>query len=226
MHLASDRASVQILLISDDRLEAETLTRTLTKAGHHVQMFPPGKRALEWARNEAPGLMVVCLNGNRHNVENYCRRLQKNLGALPLVLVPPLDSRPPLLLNRTLVLERPYTAREFTDRVRKALATRGTRAVIIGEIKLDLDSQQAWKGNRLLRLTPRALRLLETLAANAGEVMSRKKLIQQVWNTDYIGDTRVLDVHICWLRQQIEDLPARPQYIRTVRGVGYRLDAP
>jgi DNA-binding response OmpR family regulator len=223
MHLACDESSAQILLISDDRQEAEGLTRTLTKAGHQVQSFPPGKRGMDWARNELPELVVVCLNGNRPNATNYCRQVHRNLGPLPVVLVPPANSQPPSLQDRTLVLLRPYTARQFTSRVRLALATKGAEPIVVGEIKLDCDSQQAWRGDRLLKVTPRALKLLETLMRKSGEIMSRKRLIQEVWNTDYIGDTRVLDVHICWLRQQIEDDPAHPTWIRTVRGVGYRL---
>jgi two-component system alkaline phosphatase synthesis response regulator PhoP len=219
-------APVQILILGDDRAEADTLARTLTKAGHDVTFFPPGKRGLDWARNELPELVVVCLNGPRPNPVNYCRLVHRSLGPVPVVLVPPLNFNPPSLQDRTLVLLRPYTTRQFTGRVRKALATHGAAPVVVGEIKLDSDSQQAWRGDRLLSLTPRAMMLLETLMRNAGQVMSRKRLIQQVWKTDFIGDTRVLDVHVCWIRREIEDEPARPVYLRTVRGVGYVIDAP
>lgn len=214
-------ASGQVLLIGDDRAEAEVITRTLTKAGHRVQFFPPGSRGLEWARAELPELVIVCLNGARPNPVNYCRLVHRNLGPVPVVLVPRLDSNPPSLQDRTLVLERPYSSRQLTGRVRKALATKGAEPVVVGDLKLDSDSQQAWKGERLLRLTPRALKLLETLMLNSGQVMSRKKLIQQVWKTDYIGDTRVLDVHVCWIRREIEDDRTHPRYLSTVRGVGY-----
>jgi DNA-binding response OmpR family regulator len=88
---------------------------------------------------------------------------------------------------------------------------------------LDLSKTSLHKGNKKIHLTPKECKLLALLMQNAGKVVSRKKLMEQVWETNYMGDTRTLDVHICWLRQKVEDNPRNPRYIVTKRGEGYIL---
>jgi len=87
---------------------------------------------------------------------------------------------------------------------------------------LNLDSRQIVTDNGAQKLTPMLCRLLEVFMRNPGKVLNRKFLMKEVWETDYLGDTRTLEVHICWLRKKIEEDPHRPRYLRTVRGVGYR----
>ncbi len=88
---------------------------------------------------------------------------------------------------------------------------------------LNLTRVSLTKGDEEIHLTPKECKLLAILIQNAGEVVSRRRLMKHVWNTDYLGDTRTLDVHICWLRQKVEDNPKIPQYILTKRGQGYTL---
>jgi DNA-binding response OmpR family regulator len=90
---------------------------------------------------------------------------------------------------------------------------------------LNLTRARLKKGNKEVHLTPKECKLLAVLIQNAGEVVSRKTLMKHVWETDYLGDTRTLDVHICWLRQKVEPDPRSPQYILTKRGQGYTLKA-
>jgi len=87
---------------------------------------------------------------------------------------------------------------------------------------LDLESKQIVTDNGAQKLTPMLCRLLEVFMRNPGKVLSRKFLMKEVWETDYLGDTRTLEVHICWLRKKIEEDPHHPRYLRTVRGGGYR----
>ena len=94
-----------------------------------------------------------------------------------------------------------------------------------GPIHLDLERRQVRCEDRETHLTPRLTRLLRMLMENTGEVLERKQLFRRVWKTEYTGDTRTLDVHISWLRSAIEKDPRRPKYLKTIRGVGYRLDA-
>jgi DNA-binding response OmpR family regulator len=84
-----------------------------------------------------------------------------------------------------------------------------------------LDNRQVSTGNGAQKLTPQLCRLLEVFMLNPEKILSRKFLMKEVWETDYIGDTRTLEVHICWLRKKIEEDPRHPRYLRTVRGVGY-----
>jgi DNA-binding response OmpR family regulator len=99
------------------------------------------------------------------------------------------------------------------------------RAVIVRGMKLDLDKSVLRKNgsNEEIHLTPKETKLMILLMRNVGKVVSRSELMQQVWNTEYLGDTRTLDVHICWLRQKIEENPRVPEYILTRRGQGYEL---
>lgn len=102
------------------------------------------------------------------------------------------------------------------------MARKRSGTLTVGDLALYLDERRLQKGNRTERLTPKEARLLEAFMSNGDEVLTRKYLMKEVWDTDYLGDTRTLDVHIRWLRQKIEDDPSRPRYLRTVRGVGYQ----
>ncbi len=95
-----------------------------------------------------------------------------------------------------------------------------------GGLILYTQERNVVKNGEATHLTFKECALLETLMRNRGNVVSRKKLMREVWDTDYLGDTRTLDVHICWVRSKIEDDPGEPILIRTVRGVGYRFDVP
>lgn len=94
-----------------------------------------------------------------------------------------------------------------------------------GDLSLNLENCQLTKGNENRRLTPKECKLLEIFISNRGEVLTRKFLMKEVWETNFLEDTRTLDVHIRWLREKIEDDPSNPLYLRTVRGVGYRFEA-
>jgi DNA-binding response OmpR family regulator len=95
-----------------------------------------------------------------------------------------------------------------------------------GKLHLDLETRSLRRGKRVQQLTPKECTLLEVFMNNGGEVLTRKFLMKHVWETDYLGDTRTLDVHIRWLRQKIENNPSEPVLLRTVRGVGYRFEIP
>jgi DNA-binding response OmpR family regulator len=97
------------------------------------------------------------------------------------------------------------------------------KSVEVGEMILDLDKSCLKKREDEVHLTPKETKLMALLMKNVGKVVSRTELMQEVWNTEYMGDTRTLDVHICWLRQKIEDNPRIPEVILTRRGQGYEL---
>jgi DNA-binding response OmpR family regulator len=98
------------------------------------------------------------------------------------------------------------------------------KAVEISGMTLDVEKSVLFKnGGEEIHLTPKETKLMALLMKNVGKVVSRSELMQEVWNTEYLGDTRTLDVHICWLRQKIEENPRVPEYILTRRGQGYEL---
>jgi DNA-binding response OmpR family regulator len=125
-------------------------------------------------------------------------------------------------------LVKPFSMRELLARVRAALrrsteyAGLTSQSLAVGGVELDSKSHRVTCQGASLELTRKEFDLLKILMANAGNVIGRNDLINKVWDTDWIGDTRTLDVHIRWLREKIEVDPAKPRYIQTVRGVGYR----
>jgi DNA-binding response OmpR family regulator len=111
------------------------------------------------------------------------------------------------------------------EKRQRKLGARSKRLPVFLRIEdwtLNLDSRQIITSNGAQTLTPRLCRLLEVFMRNPERVLTRKFLMKKVWETDYFGDTRTLEVHICWLRKKIEEDPHHPCYLRTVRGVGYR----
>ena len=96
----------------------------------------------------------------------------------------------------------------------------------VGSLTLEDQSLYLGNGQPPIKFTPKEARLMAVLMQSPGQVVSRTKIMKEVWRTDYLGDTRTLDVHICWLRQKLEDDPANPQLLLTQRGVGYQLNVP
>jgi DNA-binding response OmpR family regulator len=119
----------------------------------------------------------------------------------------------------------PFTLQKLLNRIKVLLPLKSSNdALKSGPIELDVSQRFVKIDGKQVSLTPRLTRLLQALMEKPGQVYGRDDLFKFVWETDYIGDTRTLDVHVSWLRNLIEDDPRHPDYIKTVRGVGYRLD--
>jgi two-component system alkaline phosphatase synthesis response regulator PhoP len=120
----------------------------------------------------------------------------------------------------------PFTSRKLLHRIRKVSQHLVRRELRAGPLVLDPYARTLRKGDKALHLRPKEAALLEFFMRNPGKVLSRQELMKQIWQTDYMGDTRTLSVHIRWLRLKIEDDPGSPRFLRTVRGVGYRFEVP
>jgi len=123
-----------------------------------------------------------------------------------------------------MVLRLPFTIQKLVNRIRNLLPGDDKNSIHAGMIRLDVENSIVHSFGKQSRLTPHLMRLLHTLLDHRGEVFERKAHFSQVWETDYTEDTRTMDVHISWLRQAIEADPKNPKLLKTVRGVGYRLD--
>jgi two-component system alkaline phosphatase synthesis response regulator PhoP len=120
----------------------------------------------------------------------------------------------------------PFTSRKLLYRVRKVADQLISRELRAGSLVFDPDTRTVRKGNTSVPLRPKEAALLAMFMHNPGRVLSRQELMKEVWETDYMGDTRTLSVHVRWLRTKIEDDPNSPRFLRTVRGVGYRFEVP
>ena len=145
---------------------------------------------------------------------------------MPIILVSPEGTTPDSRSGASLTLVQPFTARKLINRVERLMPGDEKDILKVGPFSLDRVKCKVTLDGKQIRLTPKMSRLLEVFLKNPGRLMMRKALIRKVWQTDYTGDTRTLDVHMSWLRQAIEKDPARPQYLKTIRGMGYRLDLP
>jgi DNA-binding response OmpR family regulator len=120
------------------------------------------------------------------------------------------------------VIPKPMVAKRLALRVKAAIDERPPRVLTLGKFLLDLEKHKLTRGNKTFSLTPKEFLLLKTLMEQAGQVVTRKTLMRQVWETDYTGDTRTIDVHIRWLREKVEENPSEPRYLLTERGKGYK----
>ena len=124
------------------------------------------------------------------------------------------------------VLRMPFTPRKVTNRIRKMSSCHLGNIITAGDLSLNLDKRCVYRCGNMHRLTPRQAKLLEVFMRHAGKTLTRRFLMETVWETDYMGDTRTLDVHVRWIRERIEEEPSSPLYLRTVRGIGYRFGVP
>jgi DNA-binding response OmpR family regulator len=211
-----------------------------------IQLRPPGARKLPpsavdepslrivptlsaaWAEVTAgrPDLVIVDTMGLRSTAIGLCRRLRRSLAETPIIHCrPPSEVMEPSV-GADLYLVYPFTPRKLLNRVRALLPAdeQHEETVRAGPLTLYLAKRSVrvdGLGER--RLTPKLAALLEQFLRRPNEVLGRYDLMRSVWQTDYFGDTRTLDVHIRWLRELIEENPAQPKLLRTVRRVGYIL---
>jgi DNA-binding response OmpR family regulator len=142
---------------------------------------------------------------------------------MPIVLIVEKEKPPDNELADS-IIALPFTAQKLVNRIKALMPSDGNHVVNVGPIRLDLEHRRVRSLGKNTRLTPRLITLLQILMDKHGEVVEREALFKKVWETNYTGDTRTLDVHISWLRRAIELDPDDPKFLKTIRGVGYRLD--
>jgi len=219
-----------LLVVEDEQTLRETLIYNLKREGYEVTASGDGGEALELAREQQFDLIVLDV-------------MLPTLDGLSIVRILRKEQRTPIILltarsgevDRIMGLEtgaddyivKPFSLGEFLARVRAVLrraTPESTTRLAASDLSLDLVARKAYRGEEELHLSYKEFDLLTALIRNTGSALSRERLLQQVWGYDYPGDTRTVDVHIRWLREKIEDDPAEPKRIVTVRGVGYRFE--
>ncbi len=226
-----------ILLVDDEPLITDSLTYSLKREGFDVEAVPDGLTALDAVDRLDPDLIVLDLMLPDISGFEVCRRL-RNKVATPVIMLTAKGEE----IDRVLGLEvgaddylaKPFSFRELLARIQALLrrvaldrkAAQPQNIVALGELNMDPDARRVFKDEEELQLSAREFDLLVILMKNAGRAMSRDELIKLVWGDDWVGDPRTLDVHIRWLRLKIEEDPASPKYIQTVRGFGYRFAGP
>jgi DNA-binding response OmpR family regulator len=215
----------RILWVEGNRTEYKSFVPTLRKKEYLVELVPTGTAALARLVEIDPDLVVVNAASMRSSGKRICNEIHEKSDNLPIVLITSPEHKASGVASANVVLELPFTSRKLLNRITPLLPGDGKNILHVGFIRLDLELKRVRCLGREARLTPRLSRLLQVLLIHAGEAVERQRLFSEVWDTQYTVDTRTLDVHISWLREAIEENPRQPQFLKTIRGVGYRLDA-
>ncbi len=218
--------TAQIFLIESSRANAPSFASALEKKGYAVFVFHKIKDALDAVGDESVDMLVLDAASMRMAGTRLTRRARAALGNIPIILISPDGTRPDPGSGASLTLIHPFTPRKLLNRIARLLPGDERYSLEVGPIKLNLAQCKVHCLDRQTRLTPKQAQLLEVFMQNPGRLMTRKRLIRQVWHTDYTGDTRTLDVHMSWLRHAIEPDPKNPRFLKTIRGMGYRFDIP
>jgi DNA-binding response OmpR family regulator len=213
-----------LLLIEGKHADHPSFTPALRNKGFVVELVSSGSEALaRLSDGFSPEMVVVNAATLRSSGKRICQSLREKAKNLPILLVLDEDQEVEKV-EADVILSLPFTAQKLVNRIRHLMPGDGKDYIIAGPIRLDTEKRMVQCPGKQARLTPRLVHLLKALIKQHGEVIERKALFSQVWETNYTDDTRTLDVHISWLRQAIETDPDNPQYLKTVRGVGYLLD--
>src|SRR5690625_654529 len=229
---------MRTILVVDDEPSIGTLLKfNLKQAGYNVLTAEDGPSGLEAALNEKPDLMVLDLMLPGMDGIDVCKTLRQEKVNLPILMLTAKDDEFDKILGLELgaddYLTKPFSPREVVARVKAILrrsqtedAEQSEQILKIGDLEIHLDRYDVYFKDRQLVLTPKEFELLLYLANHRGKVPSRDQLLNGVWDFQYDGDTRIVDVHISHLREKIEEETKNPMYIRTIRGFGYKLEGP
>ncbi len=213
----------RILLIEGRHTEVPSFAVGLQKKGFDVVTLHSGGEAARRLDKIAPHVVVVNAASLRTSGVRICQSLRERNSGLPLILIVA-DGVEVDKHVADVVLTLPFTVQKLVNRIKPLLPEDGNNIIHVDPIHLDMEYRRVKCLNKSSQLTPRLMKLLRVLLEHRGEVVERDTLFKQVWDTNYTGDTRTLDVHISWLRRAIEIDPKNPRFLKTVRGVGYRLD--
>ncbi len=233
----------QKLLVVEDEISISTLLQfNLEQAGFQVVTAMDGKSGLEKAESEEPNLIILDLMLPEMDGIEVCKELRLRKLNIPILMLTAKDDEFDKVLGLELgaddYMTKPFSPREVVARV-KAILRRSTSVITesekkkeevehlkIGEVDIYPENYEAYFKEKALELTPKEFELLVYLARHKSRVLSREQLLSAVWNYDFVGDTRIVDVHISHLREKIENNTRKPIYIKTIRGLGYKLEEP
>ncbi|MFC7392306.1 response regulator [Scopulibacillus cellulosilyticus] len=230
----------KILVVEDEQSIVTLLEYNLSQAGFHVLAASDGHTAIKLAEEERPDLTVLDLMLPGMDGLDVCRYMREQQLMIPIIMLTAKDDEFDKVLGLELgaddYMTKPFSPRELIVRI-KTILRRFEQAseeiqpadhtsMTIGEILIYPEKYEAYVRGKEIVLTSKEFELLVYLAKHKRRVLSRKQLLNAVWNFDFAGDTRIVDVHISHLRSKIEEDTKKPYYIKTVRGLGYKLEVP
>lgn len=215
----------KVLIFTHNRAVASSLAKALDQHGFVVQTTGNKRQMVAWVANADADYVFVDTTDDLVKGLELCEKVRHSDPYVWLIASLP-RSYPLIPETIDAYLEEPITFRKLYYRIRRLQQIPPRYLVRLGEVTFDPKYRRLLREGGSTRLTPKEAALLTLLIEHAGEVVTRGEIMRAIWNTDYIKDTRTLEVHICWLRKKIEPIPRRPTYLQTVRGQGYRLMLP
>ena len=224
----------KILIIEDEVSFSEALSFLLEKEGYSTHIAETGKEGLDTFKSENFDLVLLDLMIPEVSGTEVCRQIRTK-SRVPIIMLTAKDSEVDKVVGLEIgaddYVTKPYSSRELVARIRAVLRRNSGDAIdsesglmTVGPVRMDVDRHQVAVNGNPVSLPLKEFELLEFLMRNAGRVLTRMQLIDRVWGSDYVGDTKTLDVHIKRLRAKIETDPANPTLIQTVRGLGYKME--
>lgn len=225
----------KILVVDDEKPISDIIKFNMVKEGYEVVTALDGREALEMFEAERPDILILDLMLPELDGLEVARTIRKTSN-VPIIVLSAKDSEFDKVIGLEIgaddYMTKPFSNRELQARVKAILrrtdltienqeAEAAPTEIVIGDLQILTDAFVVKKHGEELDLTHREFELLHHLATHIGQVMTREHLLETVWGYDYFGDVRTVDVTIRRLREKIEDIPSRPEYILTRRGVGY-----
>jgi two-component system response regulator RegX3 len=224
-----------VLLVEDEDSFVEALTVGLRREGFRVQVAHDGAEALELFDAVKPDLVLLDVMLPDGSGFDVCRELRRT-SQVPIIMLTARGEEADRVVGLELGADdyvvKPFSAREVVARIRAVLRraeapeqTDDGRPLEIGDIRLDPARRQVLRAGEPVELSRKEFEVLELLMRNAGAVVKRERLLEEVWNTNWFGSTKTLDVHVSGLRRKLGDDPNEPRYLHTVRGIGFRFSS-
>ena len=223
----------RILMVEDEESLSDPLAYLLGREGFEVTVVADGISAVSEFDRTGADLVLLDLMLPGQSGTEVCRQIRQH-SSVPIIMLTAKDAEIDKVVGLELgaddYVTKPYSSRELVARIRAVLRRRTepeelvTAAVSAGPVRMDVDRHVVSVGGEAVSMPLKEFELLEMLLRNAGRVLTRGQLIDRVWGSDYVGDTKTLDVHIKRLRSKIESDPSSPRHIVTVRGLGYKFE--
>lgn len=214
--------AARILLIGRNQAQNASIMTALKKR-YQLVMVNNRAQAVELAVRERPHVIILDSASMRTPGDRITRELRDALAEIPIIHIRP-GTKEKMTSSADIVLQHPFTSRKLINSVERLIKFIDDKVITCGPFSLNVPRRILVAQGQEHQLTPKLTLLMEIFLTNPGKTFDRRSLMEQVWHTDYMGDTRTLNVHIRWIRQFIEDDPDKPAYLVTVRGVGYCLD--
>jgi DNA-binding response OmpR family regulator len=214
----------KILWIEGKRAEGPYFIPDLRKKDFNVEIVSTGKEANKCLSKDKFDLVVLNAATFRTSGKRICQDIRSKRGKMPILMIANPDKPVTKDVGADVLLELPFTIRKLVNRINPLLPHSSNKVLRAGPIHLDLERRVVRCLEKESHLTPRLTSLLRIFMEHPNDVLEREDLFRKIWNTEYTGDTRTLDVHISWIRQAIEPNPRKPRFLITIRGIGYRLD--